>query len=68
MTKKDYIKFADMIARNKAQAQESPNSYLTIGAIQDDMIVLFKLDNPAFDAARFNAYIDKRVKELTGNG
>lgn len=71
MTKKDYIKFADMIAQAKSDAIwfEKNQDYLAqrmfqISLIQDDMIALFKSDNPNFDETRFNEYIERKVKSL----
>lgn len=86
MSKKDYIKFAEMIAkrRYKIQRQKDYKGSLVqslayhigfddclnwvefeLDEMYSDLIDLFISDNPAFDARRFNDYIDKRVNELS---
>lgn len=72
MTKKDYVKFADMIAENKANidlrtnndAEFSCGMIHMLATIRDEMIQLFKSDNPNFDASRFNDYIENKVKQI----
>ena len=68
MTKKDYIKFADMIAERKA-IKDNPPMLETVrqaelNSIQSELINIFESDNPSFDADRFNQYIDNRVKSI----
>ena len=75
MTKKDYVKFAELIAREYVKQhtlknRDSSNCKYSchirqIDSIKNRIIALFESDNLDFDADGFNAYIDKRVKELT---
>jgi len=72
MTKKDYIKFAEMIARRTSQyiskskhVTEKDFTFMGIDIIQSDLIDILKADNSAFNVEKFNAYIKKRVKELS---
>jgi len=79
MTKKDYIKFADMIAELKKDSLDRQNAWgyhteedtaYNNGCIDmlDDtkqhMLRLFESDNPNFDASRFNNYIENKVKQI----
>lgn len=68
MTRKDYIKFADMIKKKKEQLKELENletykgewlegSTLTLDYIVDNMIEIFKADNFKFNTTRFLEYI-----------
>ena len=71
MTKKDYIKFADMIAERKSMLHRTfthdadENAQFIMDFVQMDMIRVFEADNPNFDEVRFNQYIDKRVEQLS---
>ena len=66
MHKKDYIKFSELFAKRMNESiEDSPNSWTAICFIKDDIVELFKQDNPNFDADRFNAYIEKRITELS---
>lgn len=55
MTKKDYIKFADMLKNNKDYFNSKKDFYFFV----DKMIVLFSEDNKQFDLNRFIDYINK---------
>ena len=71
MTKKDYIKFADMIAKMEVEFYEYMDESrfdagytMATKHIKERMIQLFKSDNPNFDENRFNQYIENKVKSL----
>jgi len=55
MTRKDYIKIADIIIETKAY-----NNVNFIVSLQ----TMLKDDNPNFDADRFDKYIADQVKEV----
>lgn len=52
MTKKDYIKFAEMFAFRYSVAEDYLES-ATIDNIVRDVIDIFKQDNPRFDEQKF---------------
>lgn len=56
MTKKDYIKFARMMAdlrRNKSRYDAESNAVVRCNEVEDELVRIFKMDNSAFDADRF---------------
>lgn len=58
MTKKDYIKFAEILKRHTGS--EGVGEYdEAVNAITSDLINLFEKDNPRFDRQRFIDYINK---------
>ena len=64
MTKKDYIKIADILAKKSAEVDKWNNAEaksLTLAYIED-FIVMLQLDNPRFNRARFIEYISKQIK------
>ena len=74
MTKKDYVRFADMIAENKIrlnhEIENNSASNISLGFkvcldnFTNSMIQLFQSDNPNFNASRFNNYIENKVKKI----
>jgi hypothetical protein len=70
MTKKDYVKFADMIAERKAFIIAMTHDQFYIGYdsaifdVQWFITDIFKSDNPSFDSDRFNQYIDNKVESI----
>jgi hypothetical protein len=52
MTKKDYIRFADML---KTLKKEKGMDWDTLIAVQVKLQNILKADNPAFDVDRFTA-------------
>ena len=59
MTRKDYIKFADMIVN--LLDDEKNTDLLTINNMVDEMTHVFKNDNRHFDNVRFHDYIDNKA-------
>jgi hypothetical protein len=55
MTKRDYIKFAEMLREQYERANGSGEQYpeQTIARVQDSIADLFAADNPRFDRERF---------------
>ena len=53
MTKKDYIKLADMIRRIRVEYRYA--DLATLDEVADRLCSILKYDNPAFDAGRFMA-------------
>ena len=62
MTRKDYIRIAEVLAGRLRYAKNGPSDvFLALCAVQDDLTNLFKFDNPNFDAQRFNKLILDKV-------
>lgn len=59
MTKKDYIKFANMIINLLDDEQNT--DLLTINNMVDEMTSIFKSDNPRFDIYTFHDFINQRA-------
>jgi len=59
MTRKDYIKFADMIVNLLDDEQNT--DLLTINNTTDEMMNIFKNDNIHFDNVRFYDYINNKA-------
>jgi len=59
MTRKDYIKFADMIVNLLDDEQNT--DLLTINNTTDEMMNIFKNDNIHFDNVRFYDYINSKA-------
>jgi type IV secretory pathway protease TraF len=76
MTKKDYVKFAKMIAEQQAginniKLAKSDKSDMykfglqsMLNSIKSELIIMFQSDNPSFDSVRFNQFIDSQVKSI----
>jgi hypothetical protein len=70
MTKKDYIKFAKMIAEQKFNVMTYGESMYADGFraclddIKNDLIAIFESDNPSFNVDKFNDYIDNLVQNM----
>ena len=67
MSKKDYVKFAMLIAKYKSESISAgmPQSVLdTIKSMQLDIMDIFKSDNPLFDSDRFNEFVEASQKIL----
>jgi len=60
MTKKDYILFADMLAKTYNEtADEKEHKVLEI--IRERITEIFKADNERFNSDKFNEYITKKT-------
>jgi len=60
MTKKDYIKFADMLAKTYNEtADEKEHEALEI--VRERITEIFASDNENFNADKFNEYITKKT-------
>ena len=70
MTRKDYIKTADLLSRKLLAVETWHNieAYSLALAFVEDFINLFSEDNPRFDRNKFVAYIDKKNKEGGSKG
>ena len=54
MTRKDYVKFAEMLARVRLQAQDKHVEFnYGINRMQVEIADIFASDNPRFDRERF---------------
>ena len=58
MTKKDYIKFAELVCELKKEAEISPRE------VEDGLLEIFIKDNPRFDLIKWQNYILKKVGYL----
>lgn len=67
MSKKDYIKFAQMIADHKINLWQDIKTQACLDSIQAELCILFKRDNPNFSKSRFNDFIEKLVNERIQN-
>ena len=63
MTRKDYIKFADLLRELKKDKQILSNGEIDINYYESQLlnglISIFKTDNRNFDITRFKDYINK---------
>tara|TARA_R110000765_G_scaffold391515_1_gene484443 strand:+ start:162 stop:356 length:195 start_codon:yes stop_codon:yes gene_type:complete len=63
MTRKDYIKFADLLRELKEDKQILSNGEIDINYYESQLlnglISIFKTDNRNFDITRFKDYINK---------
>lgn len=59
MTKKDYIKFANLFRSQKDYKNINEDTAILYGLLLDNTIAIFKNDNPRFDRDRFIDYINK---------
>ena len=70
MNRKDYIKFAKMLAhtqpiRNPTYSDESYNRALRLwNEIKERIIEIFEEDNALFDRTKFENYIEKEFEDL----
>ena len=60
MTRKDYIKFADMTVDMFEDVENTDSC--TMHIMIDYLTQIFKQDNPRFDKIRFEDYIAKRTE------
>jgi hypothetical protein len=63
MTRQDYIKIADVLAKCKHMAT-SIEAYQAIGNVQLNIAMTLMVDNPRFNIGKFDAHIERRVEEL----
>ena len=62
MTRKDYIKFADMTV--DMFEDDTNTDSCTMHIMIDYLMHIFKQDNSRFDKTRFEDYIEKRTKRF----
>ena len=56
MTKKDYIKFAELL-KNLNVKYDNKDSTFYFNDLYHELVSIFKNDNPRFDEIRFKNYI-----------
>ena len=61
MTKKDYIKFAEVLAQ---RYEDMSSDQYTVDVIRKRLEEIFIEDNPNFNTQKFTDYINKRIKEI----
>ena len=60
MTKKDYIKFADLLIRI-FKSTETNKEQEILEMVRSGLIDIFQADNDNFNAERFNEYITSKT-------
>ena len=65
MTRKDYIKFADMTVDMFLDVENTDSC--TLHLMIDYLIHIFKEDNPRFDKTKFEDYIAQRTHRFSKN-
>jgi hypothetical protein len=53
MTRKDYVKFAEMVKTMKAKLKLLSNAHDVLDDMAENMAIIFQDDNPNFNRARF---------------
>lgn len=64
MTKKDYIKFADMMVslHRMTTSEVFGNGSIPMFQVNNELVKVFESDNANFDIEKWNAYLKKRTE------
>ena len=70
MTKKDFVEWADLLARYRVRVRSRSGPWASAATVsdeswwRDEIIDILRSSNPRFDSQRFQRYVDDRVERI----